>query len=303
MRCTKCHYLSFEPEPRCRNCGHDLSMDEPAEFDLAETTLRGLGDSGVVRPSSLPSSVTSAPGGGAAAPATAEFPLFARTLNSSQNEEELEPLVKVPSRPRVPVSVRRTTPDASRLRATYGTPESREPDLLDEIDVADDESFSAVPESQWASEPEPERLPDEWLQAVGGGRRLAAAVIDASLLGAIAGVVVYCTLRLVGLSIGDVGLLPLVPLVALFLMLAGGYLLMFTAAGGQTVGKMAMKIRVVGTTAEAVINDRVTVAQAAVRSIAALPSVLVLGLGFVPALGGAGLAVHDRVARTRVVHL
>ncbi len=28
MRCTKCHYLSFEPEPRCRNCGHDLSIDE-----------------------------------------------------------------------------------------------------------------------------------------------------------------------------------------------------------------------------------------------------------------------------------
>src|SRR5947207_1407658 len=27
MRCPKCHYLSFEPEPRCRNCGYDLSFE------------------------------------------------------------------------------------------------------------------------------------------------------------------------------------------------------------------------------------------------------------------------------------
>src|SRR5262245_9547055 len=29
MRCPKCHYLSFEPEPRCRNCGFDLATHEP----------------------------------------------------------------------------------------------------------------------------------------------------------------------------------------------------------------------------------------------------------------------------------
>ena len=48
MRCTKCHYLSFDPEPRCRNCGHDLSMEEGSAFSLANATLDGfseLGDS------------------------------------------------------------------------------------------------------------------------------------------------------------------------------------------------------------------------------------------------------------------
>ena len=28
MRCPKCHYLSFEPEPRCKNCGYDLAVEE-----------------------------------------------------------------------------------------------------------------------------------------------------------------------------------------------------------------------------------------------------------------------------------
>ncbi len=32
MRCPKCHYLSFDPEPRCRNCGYDLEVADP---DLA----------------------------------------------------------------------------------------------------------------------------------------------------------------------------------------------------------------------------------------------------------------------------
>src|SRR6187401_1006565 len=35
MRCPKCHYLSFDPEPRCKNCGYDL---EVADADLAMRT-------------------------------------------------------------------------------------------------------------------------------------------------------------------------------------------------------------------------------------------------------------------------
>src|SRR5262249_54601596 len=31
MRCPKCHYLSFEPESRCRNCGYEFAF---AEEDL-----------------------------------------------------------------------------------------------------------------------------------------------------------------------------------------------------------------------------------------------------------------------------
>ena len=35
MRCPKCHYLSFDPEPRCKNCGYDL---EVADSELALRT-------------------------------------------------------------------------------------------------------------------------------------------------------------------------------------------------------------------------------------------------------------------------
>lgn len=240
-------------------------------------------------------------------------------LGGSSEEDELEPepLVKVPARPRVPVAVRRSTPDPARLRAKYGLPEAPEPDLLsnfvpealeraslhdDQADLAD-LPLVASATMPWPSEPTPERLPAAWQQAVTGGTRLAAALIDTAFLGAIAAVVVFCTLRLTGLSVQQLTLLPVLPLAALFLLLAGGYLLLFTAASGQTVGKMAMHIRVVGTSPEAVINDRITLSQAAVRALAALPSVLALGAGFLPALLGAGLALHDRIAQTRVVRL
>ena len=50
MRCPKCHYLSFEPEPRCKNCGYDLDLPESdlelhieaADKPLADLSLRDL---------------------------------------------------------------------------------------------------------------------------------------------------------------------------------------------------------------------------------------------------------------------
>ena len=49
MKCPKCHYLSFDPEPRCRNCGYDLELsgdlalktvEEAVEGPLADLALR-----------------------------------------------------------------------------------------------------------------------------------------------------------------------------------------------------------------------------------------------------------------------
>jgi uncharacterized RDD family membrane protein YckC len=192
---------------------------------------------------------------------------------------------------------------------------SPEPDLLSNIpDPLDDMRhgeavafqdlpLTSEPSLSWSSEPTPERMPVGWNEGVSAGARVMAAVIDATLLAGISAVVIYFTLQVTGLSIGQIGLLPALPLGGLLAMLTVGYLLMFTAASGQTVGKMAMHIRVVGTTPEAAFNDRITVSQAAVRALATVPSVLVLGLGFVPALVGAGLALHDRIAHTRVVRL
>ncbi len=349
MRCTKCHYLSFEPEPRCRNCGHDLSLEEGSQFSLANAALDGFSESGESGDAGESDHLADSRESGRTATAvltrpktathgssripTADLPLFVQSMQNvaphgtshakNDDPEELEPLVKVPARPRTPVSVRRATPDPARLRAKYGMSPNPEPDLwsnipadpLDQVDLREEPTaFQDLPltaadqwtneaKPGWASEPTPERLPAGWQEPVGAGARLFAAMIDATLLGGISAAVIYFTLKVTGLSIAQIGLLPALPLGGLLLMMIAGYLLMFTVASGQTVGKMAMNLRVVGTSPEAVINDRITVSQAAVRTLAALPSVLVFGLGFLPALAGAGLALHDRIAHTRVVRL
>ncbi|MCR4373354.1 MAG: RDD family protein [Acidobacteria bacterium] len=318
MRCTKCHYLSFEPEARCRNCGHDLSIDdlrmpdlpltdpEPdddplADFDLAEAPIAGLGTATAVLAPPRSSAATAV----ALAPArvTSELPLFVREMPDDEAPDP-EPMVRVPSRPRAPIAVRKTTPDPARLRAKYAMPVPHERDLLDEADaVVASPRMTPVPPPRWISEPTPDPQPAVWPQPVAARTRLAAAAIDAAVLGTIGAVITALTLRMVNVPIGGFGLLAAVPLAGFVLLIAAGYLLMFTAAQGQTLGKMAMGIRVVGTSLDAGITDRVTLSQAAVRAVAALPSVLVLGAGFIPALVGPGLAVHDRIAHTRVVRL
>jgi uncharacterized RDD family membrane protein YckC len=318
MRCTKCHYLSFEPEARCRNCGHDLSIDdlrmpdlpltdpEPdddplADFDLAEAPIAGLGTATAVLAPPRSSAATAV----ALAPArvTSELPLFVREMPDDEAPDP-EPMVRMPSRPRAPIAVRKTTPDPARLRAKYAMPVPHERDLLDEADaVVALPRLTPVPPPRWISEPTPDPQPAVWPQPVAARTRLAAAAIDAAVLGTIGAVITALTLRMVNVPIGGFGLLAAVPLAGFVLLIAAGYLLMFTAAQGQTLGKMAMGIRVVGTSLDAGITDRVTLSQAAVRAVAALPSVLVLGAGFIPALVGPGLAVHDRIAHTRVVRL
>src|SRR5262245_23911313 len=42
MKCPKCHYLSFEPEPRCKHCGYSFALSEP---DLAIRPAEDSGDS------------------------------------------------------------------------------------------------------------------------------------------------------------------------------------------------------------------------------------------------------------------
>lgn len=308
MRCTKCHYLSFEPEPRCRNCGHDLSIDDPlADFFLDRDTTTGstqrsrsaanASAGGGVATMTPPAAevadmARTVMGPGTTSPITTELPLFVRDLieDDDEEEEDLTPLVKVPPRPRQPLGVRRTTPDPARLRAKY-TPETHEPDLLDGVDAPAPE-----PTSIW-------RLPEEpavpaTSAPVSAGLRLAAAFIDASVLGAIAATTVAFTLRLVELPLAEAMTLPVVPMVAFFAMIGLGYELMFTAANGQTIGKMLMGLRVVSDDAGAPA-DRVTLRQATIRAVSMLP----LGAGLLAALAGQGRAVHDRVAHTRVVRV
>jgi len=68
-----------------------------------------------------------------------------------------------------------------------------------------------------------------------------------------------------------------------------GYVLMFTATSGQTVGKMAAGIRVVTAGVDAAAGGYVTIRQAAIRTLLTLPSAFVPG------------AINDRLSQTRVV--
>jgi uncharacterized RDD family membrane protein YckC len=125
-----------------------------------------------------------------------------------------------------------------------------------------------------------------------------ASAVDAAILAGIASAVVYLTVRMAGLAIDEWRLLPLVPMGTFLVLLAGAYFFAFTAVGGQTIGKMAAGTRVVTDEGRALSGGR-----ALRRTSAALLSCLSCGLGFVPALFGDRRALHDRLARTRVVRV
>lgn len=111
--------------------------------------------------------------------------------------------------------------------------------------------------------------------------------------------VIYFTLRVSRLAATEVLLLPPVPLVAFLLILNGGYLALFTAACGQTVGKMAFGLKVVSSG-----GGPLTIGRALLRVVVFLLSALPAGLGLLPAAFDRGRrGLHDRLAATRVVRV
>ncbi len=265
MKCPKCSYLSFEAGERCRNCGYDFSMSAPQTDDPA-----------------------------------GDLPLFDDT-----------PLVSVPASPRPPLSVRRTTQDPARLRSRHAPPVEQaprveEPNLEFDLDPgADAEDIPSAPATappSRAALAAPDSAADP-RESAAGLPRLGAAVIDLMLMTGIDAAVIYFTLRLAGLEVAQFFILPIVPLGAFLLLLNAGYFVMFTASTGQTIGKMATRIRVVGTSADDVINDRVSFGRATLRTAGYFASLLPAGLGFIPAFIGPRdhRALHDRLADTRVV--
>jgi len=371
MKCPKCHYLSFEPEPRCRNCGYDLTVPPEPELEIRTSTPyegpfldlnlkprdeerarpdrnvvtlgaidldRVVGEAeppdaptpesetntashapepddaleAVVQATTAPQppplrvvpapdrparrdNVTRRQASGRSKPApstTAELPLF---VKKRPEHDPDAPLVTVPATPSVPIAVRRAhdTPrprSASRTPAGNGRLGPLERDLLHDLKRLEQRvAERAREESASQAESDPGVV----------ARRLIAAAIDATLLGSISAGVLWATLRLCDLGLGELATLPLVPLAAFLLLVAVGYLVMFTVAGGQTVGKMLAGIRVVGT--DDADDHPLTPRQAAVRALLTLPSVLAFGLGFLPALGRHHRALHDRLSHTRVV--
>ncbi len=87
------------------------------------------------------------------------------------------------------------------------------------------------------------------------------------------------------------------PLSLFFIMLNGGYLVAFTVASGQTIGKMLTGVRVVAET-----SLRVPVSQAVVRAAVLVLAVAPFGLGYLPALvTRSARGIHDRLSNTRVI--
>ena len=276
MRCPKCQYISFDSGDRCRNCGYQFSL--AVEEPPVEVTI-GRDEPGPGRVGELSDRALGAPRRQFTA---ADLPLFTDRVADDQ-----APLVTPPAVPRPPLAVRRANPG---LHPRHRAPRPEELSL----DLAAGPGTVEEPESADALE----RFGD----AAGIVRRVAAGLIDSTILGAILAAVVYLTLRLCDLTPDQWRALPAIPLGAFLLLLAGGYFVLFTAAGGQTIGKMATRIRVVAVPADGEGPLRVSFGAAVFRTVVCLASVAPLGAGFLPVLFRADRrAFHDRVADTRVV--
>lgn len=306
MKCPKCGYLGFETGDRCRNCGYDFSLpaltssnDDPdliidsghedeeppldlalgKDFDVPPPRAATLDRHHVLDLDRLIGAPEPAIPPAPPAAHSEEFPLF--PTGSGLDDEAL---AKPRTVPRPPLAVRRATPQVPRVRPLQ-TPRAvhsqayETPPLagLGLSTVAGTDCFQG-----------PADAPPV--------RRLAAAVIDVAVLGAIDAAVVYFTLRLSGLDVGGVTLLPWAPLAGFFLLLNGGYFATFAAVGGQTIGQMLFGLKVVGED-----GTPLAFARATLRTLAWLVSALPFGFGLWFALGVDRRTLHDRLTATRVV--
>jgi uncharacterized RDD family membrane protein YckC len=301
MRCPKCQYISFGSARRCRNCGYDFSLSGESEsLDLPiqdqREPLGPLADLPLTSQSAKAHAdlrVSPNQNDGTAQPRSAagiDLPLF-------PGVPEDAPLVTPPAVPRAPLSVRRATPPV------VAKPSPRVA-LEDEPELGLGGPAGTRPRAaalRAASEPAAGTAGEQQLTPAPAFARIAAGLLDLLIMGSIDVSVVYLTLRLSGLQFDDVMVLPKVPLMAFLSMLNGGYLVLFTAAGGQTIGKMATGIRVVPQDSRSALT-RVPFGTAVVRAAAYAASLLPAGLGFLPILFNPdGRTIHDRLSATRVV--
>ncbi len=280
MKCPKCTYIGFEDTDRCRHCGYEFSLlagatgtagaaamlDEVPSLrvfteDVHEDRRVGAGGPGDVKLAVEPEG--DGPQDLPLGPAV--FPMLVHDA---------------PPPARAPLAVRRA--DRPRGRTTTRV-------------------FRRVSSPLLETEPDASSTPDvdaPVVVAAPAGLRLAAAGIDVLLLSGIDLAVVYLTAQLAGVPLAEVVTLPLVPLGVFLLGLNVAYLTVFTANGGQTLGKMATGLRVVG------VTDGLSAGGAVLRVGVALVGALLAGAGFLPALARAdGRALHDYAARTRVVRV
>jgi uncharacterized RDD family membrane protein YckC len=301
MKCPKCGYLGFEEVERCRNCGYEFSLARPAAAapDLslqASGQDLGLGDdlglgnlnqrASVETPSTPP-----------------DLPLFETPSAADRfTTTDDTPLITKASPPRAPLAVRRATPELPRLRAE---PRAQALDLGFDTDRPIGHgsrdrarSTQATTDRRRANSADaPDDQDAESSRNAGLIARGVAAAADLLILAVVNVLVVYFTMQICGLSVLELPLLPKAPLLAFLVIQNGGYLVAFTA-GGQTLGKMALGIRVVSADAD----EPLSVGRAALRTLMWAVLVLPAGLGFLTAAFRSDRrGFHDRFAGTRVV--
>jgi uncharacterized RDD family membrane protein YckC len=323
MKCPKCSYLGFETGDRCKNCGYDFSLlavpHEPPDPDLSlqmpeempadadkswmdrlHTGLEEVTEAHEMPEAALVETPSIEPP--LAAPTEPAFPLF-----EPREHDDDEPLIKFPAAPRPPLSVRRT-PEQPRLRPPSRSGRPDGPPLSLEFAEEPQPTVTVEPASHHAVE-RGLRVEHEPVvtaatrvavepEASSLSRRAVAGLTDHLILFGIDLVVLYSTLRMAGLTMSDWQLLPPLPMFGFLLLLKFSYFGAFTAACGQTIGKMAAHIRVVADDAP------LDPSRAIRRTMMSSVSLLALGAGFIPALiDPEHRALHDRMARTRVVEL
>jgi uncharacterized RDD family membrane protein YckC len=311
MRCPKCQYISFDSTERCRNCGYEFAFTaELAALDLPiQTGNEALGpledfpiEAGFWGASDLPDAPKRqdpvVPAESRASPPPRPITsVFDLPLFKDRPIDDDTPLVDPASVPRPPLSVRRSSPVPPRSRGLTDEP-ALDLDSL-EPDVAPLRHVPWLPKTELRPRVRPEARPDaRVVLAAGVMARLFAGIVDALILAFVCSVVVYITLQVCGLRLDQLPTLPIPPLAGFLLLLIGGYFVLLTAAGGQTIGKMAAGIRVVPMDT----TDRVSLGNSTMRAAGYLVSLLPVGLGLVPALVHADRrTLHDRLADTRVV--
>ncbi len=196
-----------------------------------------------------------------------------------------------PRAAKTPLAVRRATPEIPRNRPRTTRPVRMETPLAFEPEPAVMKSgeASVLAGETVASLMQPPPL----------GVRVGAGVIDLVLLGALDAAILFLTLRIAGLqnTLADLRVIPLVPFVSFLALLAFGYVAVFTVAGGQTIGKMLLKLRVIGDD-----GRPVDAAGGVLRAVGCMLVPATFGLSYVPALFSSDhRALHDRLAGTRVV--
>jgi len=195
-----------------------------------------------------------------------------------------------PRAAKMPLAVRRATPEIPRNRPRTTRPVRMEAPLAfepaAELKSSDASTFAT---ETVASLMQPPPL----------GVRVGAGLIDLALLVAVDAAILFLTLRIAGLqnTMEDLRVIPAVPFMSFLILLAFGYVAAFTVAGGQTIGKMVLNLRVIGDD-----GRPIDAAGGVLRAVGCMLVPATLGLSYVPALFSADhRALHDRLAGTRVV--